>query len=106
MLYDLGLSFESMEFVRRALLKFVNRQMQPGDLVAVCRTGTGSGMLQQFTADRRLLSSVIEGLRWNPNGRSGVNVWEPLGTTATIPKSGGLSGSRQTQSMQPPGIGR
>src|SRR5260370_5770077 len=105
MVDDLGLSFESMAFVRRALLKFVNRQMQPGDLFAVCRTGTGSGMLQQFTSDRRLLGSVIEGLRWNPNGRSGVNVWEPLGTTAAIPNSGVLSGATQTHSIQPAGIG-
>ena len=52
---DLGLSFESMAFVRRSMLKFVNQQMQPGDLVAVCRTGAGAGTLQQFTSDKRLL---------------------------------------------------
>jgi VWFA-related protein len=79
MVDDLGLSFESMAFVRRSLRKFVEKQMQPGDLVAVCRTGAGSGALQKFTADKRILLSIIDGLRWNPNGRFGIGVWEPLG---------------------------
>src|SRR5437588_10758864 len=38
---DLGLSFESMHFVRAALRKFDDEQMQPGDLVAIIRTGAG-----------------------------------------------------------------
>jgi VWFA-related protein len=73
---DLGLSFESMAFVRRSMLKFVNQQMQPGDLVAVCRTGAGAGTLQQFTSDKRLLNSVINRLRWNPNGRSWLTTFD------------------------------
>jgi hypothetical protein len=40
MVDDLGLSFESMARVRSALRTFVDEQMQPGDLVAVCRTGS------------------------------------------------------------------
>jgi VWFA-related protein len=79
MVDDLGLSFESMAFVRSSLRKFVENQMEPGDLVAVLRTGAGSGALQQFTADKRILLSVIDGLRWNPHGRSGVSPFEPLG---------------------------
>ena len=66
MVDDLGLSFESMAFVRWSLRKFVNRRIQPGDLVAICRTGAGSGALQQFTVDKRVLLSVVDGLRWNP----------------------------------------
>lgn len=79
MVDDLGLSFESMAFVHVSLRKFVERQMQPGDLVAVCRTGAGSGTLQQFTADKRILLSVIDGLRWNPNGRAALSFFEPYG---------------------------
>jgi VWFA-related protein len=79
MVDDLGLSFESMAFVRTSLRKFVNEQMQPGDLVAICRTGAGSGALQQFTVDKRVLLSIIGGLGWNPNGRFGQNYFEPLG---------------------------
>ena len=34
--------------------------MQPGDLAAILRTGSGMGMLQQFTADKRILHAAIE----------------------------------------------
>jgi VWFA-related protein len=92
MVDDLGLSFESMAFVRSSLRKFVEKQMQAGDLVAVCRTAAGSGALQQFTADKRVLLSIIDGLRWNPNGRYGVSLFEPYGkygkTAAMTPTSG------------------
>jgi VWFA-related protein len=79
MVDDLGLSFESMAFVRKSLRDFVTKQMQPGDLVAICRTGAGSGSLQQFSGDKRVLLSVIDGLRWNPNGRFGATYFDPYG---------------------------
>ena len=69
---DLGLSFESMHFVRAALRKFVDEQMQTGDLVAIIRTGAGVGALQQFTSDKRLLHAAIERVKWNSRGRAGV----------------------------------
>jgi len=69
---DLGLSFESMHFVRSALRKFVDEQMQPGDLVAIIRTGAGVGALQQFTSDKRLLYAAIDRVKWNSRGRAGV----------------------------------
>ncbi|HEX8501445.1 MAG TPA: VWA domain-containing protein [Pyrinomonadaceae bacterium] len=69
---DLGLSFESMHFVRASLRKFVDEQMQPGDLVAVIRTGAGVGALQQFTSDKRLLHAAIDRVKWNSRGRAGV----------------------------------
>ena len=70
---DLGLSFESMGFVRQALKRFVDEQMQPGDLVAILRTSSGAGAAQQFTTDKRLLYDAIERVRWNPRGRGGLS---------------------------------
>ena len=70
---DLGISFESMGFVQKALRRFVDQQMQPGDLVAIIRTSAGMGALQQFTSDKRLLYAAIERVRWNPRGRGGVS---------------------------------
>ena len=75
---DLGLSFESTHFVRRALKKFVDEQMQTGDLVAIIRTGGGMGALQQFTSDKRQLYAAIERVKWNANGRSGVGAFAAL----------------------------
>jgi VWFA-related protein len=66
---DLGLSFESTYRVRELLRKFVDREGQPGDLVAILRTGAGMGALQQFTADRRMLHAAVERVRWNMMAR-------------------------------------
>jgi VWFA-related protein len=92
---DLGLSAESMSDVRRQLRKFVNERIQPYDLVAIIRTGSQIGALQQFTNDKRLLLRAVDQLRWNACSRVGVNVLPPsqqimeLGTTENV--CGGFS---------------
>ncbi len=75
---DLSLSFISTNYVRRALKKFVDEQMQDGDLVAIIRTGAGIGALQQFTSDKRQLYAAIEKVRWNPIGRGGIGAFAPI----------------------------
>ena len=69
---DLNMSFASVYYARKALKKFVDQQMQPGDLVAIIRTGGGVGALQQFTSDKRMLHAAIDRIRWNPLGASGI----------------------------------
>jgi VWFA-related protein len=76
---DLGLSFESIAYLRQSLKKFVDQQMQPGDLVAIIRTGAGIGALQQFTADKRMLYAAIDRVKYNALGRVGVASFAPLG---------------------------
>ena len=76
---DLGLSFESIARIRQALKKYVDNEMQPGDLVAVIRTGAGMGSLQQFTGDKRLLYAAIDHVKYNGMGRVGVSSIAPLG---------------------------
>ena len=76
---DLGLSAESMSSVRRSVRKFVAEQMQPDDLVAILRTGTQVGALQQFTNDKRLLNRAVDQLRWNLCTRVGINVFRAVG---------------------------
>src|SRR6266576_69128 len=75
---DLGLSFESTHYVQRALKKFVDEQMQPGDLVAIIRTSGGMGALQQFTSDKRQLYAAVERVKWNANGRSGISAFDAI----------------------------
>jgi VWFA-related protein len=75
---DLGLSFESLIYVRTALNKFVEEQMDARDVVAIVRTGAGIGALQQFTTDKRLLRSAIDGVKFNFMGRVNVNSFAPL----------------------------
>ncbi len=75
---DLGLSFESTHFVREAVKKFIDRHMQQGDLVAIVRSSSGMGALQQFTSDKRQLSAAVERIRWNNIGRGGLSAIPPF----------------------------
>ena len=74
---DLGISGENMVRIRESLKKWVDYEMQPGDLVAVIRTNAGVGTLQQFTNDKRMLYSAIEMVKYQP-GRVGVFSVSPL----------------------------
>jgi VWFA-related protein len=59
----LHIKFENVARVRKVLADFVDNKMQPGDLVLILPTGGGSGVLQQFTSDQRLLHRSIDRLR-------------------------------------------
>jgi VWFA-related protein len=63
---DLLMSAQSIQLARGALRKYVDEQVQPGDLVAIIRTSAGIGALQQFTNDRQALTRAIERVRWSP----------------------------------------
>ena len=71
---DLGLSAESMNQVKKRLRKFIAEELQPNDLVAVIRTGSDVGALQQFTNDKRVLNRAVDQLRWNVCSSMGVTV--------------------------------
>lgn len=78
---DLSLSFESAYQTRRALRKFVEEQVQEGDLVAIIRTGAGIGALQQFTSDKRQLLAAVDRVKWNPSGSGGIGAFAPIEPT-------------------------
>jgi VWFA-related protein len=82
---DLSLSFQSAYYVRSALKKFIDEQMEPGDLVAIIRTGAGMGALQQFTNDKRQLYAAAERVRWNPAGRGHIGAFAPIDTDSPQP---------------------
>jgi VWFA-related protein len=76
---DLSLSFQSMYYVRRSLKKFVDEQMQPGDLIALWETGCSNSVFQQFTSDKRVLQAAVDNLRWNPVGLGLIDPFENPG---------------------------
>jgi VWFA-related protein len=73
---DLGLSFRSTVDVRKALKRYIDTQMAPGDLVAIVRTAGGVGTLQQFTTDRRLLHLAADRVQWDFRSRHGVGFFK------------------------------
>jgi VWFA-related protein len=76
---DLGISAESMGQVKGQLRKFVREEMQPNDLVAIIRTGSELGVLQQFTNDKRILNRAVDQLRWNFCNRVGIHLFATAG---------------------------
>jgi VWFA-related protein len=75
---DLGMSFESLYYVKRGLHKFIDESIQPGDLVALMRTGGSLDGLQPFTTDRRVLHAAVDNLKLNAFSRSGVEAFAPV----------------------------
>ncbi len=76
---DMALRFDDIVRTREALRQFVERQMEPGDLVAMVRTAGGVAILEQFTTDKRVLMEAIDLLKWHFSGRVGVM---PIAPTA------------------------
>ena len=69
---DLGVSEQSFAAIHTALEKFVDREMGPGDLVAIVTTSGRLGGLQRLTSDKRLLRAALDKFRSLPNHRPGV----------------------------------
>ena len=80
---DLSMSSESVPAVRNGLRKFIEKQIQPGDLVAIVRASAGLGALQDFTTDRGLLLAATDQVRWTPLGRGGAQAYRPMGMNPT-----------------------
>lgn len=55
-----------MTAAREGLIKFINEQMLPNDLVSIYRTRGGSSLLQQYTSDKALLLRTARQIRWYP----------------------------------------
>jgi VWFA-related protein len=83
---DLALSFRSIVDVRSALHKFIDTQLQPGDLVAILRTGAGMGTMQLFTTDKRLLHAAAERVQWTSASRGGVEALAPIEQHLSSPR--------------------
>lgn len=89
---DIGLSLASVYRTRDALRKFVDEQVQPGDLVAIFRLSGGSGALQQFTTDKTQLHRIIRDLRWFPRADDVASVFSPARRDDTLKRQFGLDG--------------
>jgi VWFA-related protein len=61
---DLSMNFSDFHFARMALKNFVEKQMQPGDLIAILRTNYGTSALQLFLSDKVQLLSRINQMPW------------------------------------------
>ncbi len=80
---DLRMSYESIYYTRRALKKYIEEQMGDGDMVAIIRTSSGVGALQQFTANKKQLLAAVEKIRWNSLGGR-ISTFDPIEAKPTV----------------------
>jgi len=59
---NISMSDEDMYRAKMALKGFVEKQMQPGDLVSIMCTGYGNSVMDAFLSDKRQLLARINGL--------------------------------------------
>ena len=62
---DLNLDFASTVFVRDALRKFLRDVAEPEDLIAIVRTASNAGVLQQLTNNKLQLYEAIKQIRFS-----------------------------------------
>ncbi len=74
---DLALSAEDVPAAKKAMKNFVDREMQPGDLISVMTTSGGMGISAQLTNDRRQIDAAIERIHWSW-GRTGITWYQPV----------------------------
>ncbi|MBL8151556.1 MAG: VWA domain-containing protein, partial [Blastocatellia bacterium] len=95
---DVCISQESIIQVRQGLKKFIDEQMREDDLVAILRTGSGIGALQQFTNNKQKLQKDIARLVWSPNGCGRLVAVDPINNSPAL----NLDKSRENRSDNPP----
>jgi VWFA-related protein len=61
---NLTMDFTEVHRARMGMRRFVETQMQEGDLVAIVPTAGGNATFQTFSSDKRQLLSMIDNVRW------------------------------------------
>ncbi len=69
---ELGIDPKDMSQIRTGLKEFVDKQIQPNDLVALVRAGAGGDGIS-FTSDKALLLKALDRIKYNPSSRPGLN---------------------------------
>lgn len=75
---DAGLSAQSINLVKKQMVKFITEEVQPNDLVAIIKTSGSVGVLQQFTTDKAKLLDIIDSLKYRPLTGSGLSPFTPI----------------------------
>ena len=59
---NLAMQPKHLFFAKLSMKNFLEKQMQPGDIVSIIRTGAGNSALQMFLSDKRQLMARIESI--------------------------------------------
>ena len=78
LLDDEAFAPETIPAVQGAGRSLIQQSLQPGDLVALIRTSSGNGSLEQFTSDKRILLESCESIRWRPESRGNPGMLQQI----------------------------
>ena len=59
---NLSMQFKHLSFAKMSMKRFLDNQMQSGDMVAIIRTSSGNSALQTFLSDKRQIYARIDGI--------------------------------------------
>jgi len=57
---NFSMTFRQLGSAKMSMKRFLERQMQPGDMVAIMRTSFGNSAIQVFLSDRRMITERID----------------------------------------------
>ncbi len=93
---DLLLSKNSLDYGKVNLIKFINEQVQPTDLVAIIKTSGVFGVLQRFTSDKTRLEKTVNEIKWQPISSIGTSRFQAVGVTFSDQINSSLMGANST----------
>lgn len=76
---DARMSLASINFAKKSLTEFVQRNMQPGDLIGIIKTSGNAGIIPKFTNNKEQLLKEIGAIQFNALTSVGTSAFQPLG---------------------------
>ena len=75
---NISMEFEHLHYAKTGIKGFLEKQMQPGDLVAVMRTSYGNSALNFFSSDKRQLTARTDSIPFEGLGEGSACAEERL----------------------------
>jgi VWFA-related protein len=97
------MTFEDFNYARMALKKFVETEMEPGDLVSIIRTDGDAGIWQKFVSDKQLLLSRIGRMICAHSGCASATMYTIPGLNLSFD---GVSAMNPSISLKDPNLSR
>jgi VWFA-related protein len=75
---DFHLALDSHKRARDMIRRFIDRELEEGDIAAIASTSGKIGFLQQFTDDKLVLNAALERLKYNRISSTGDRRYPPM----------------------------
>lgn len=104
---DARMSVDSINYTKKALTDFIQKEILPGDLVGIFKTSGSIGVLQRFTTDKQQLLKVVSELKFQAATAESMFALAPTGISFSqqvMANLDGLGGQAQAMAESRPDI--